>query len=112
MEEKKVIWHYNIYGAEEENYGKTFCGKNSDNLTSVLGFVTCKECIKSMHEKLCIDSNLVFTTLDLLKALEDMFSCIGKNGYFPQCGKTISDNARTSIDKAKKEIHKLSVLKG
>ena len=49
------------------------------------------------------NDKLTASNAALLEALKDMFNCIGKTGYFPQCGKTISDKARAAIKLAESE---------
>jgi hypothetical protein len=46
------------------------------------------------------DARLIAAAPDLLAALQAMFDRIGDGGYFPSCGKTISDQARAAIAKA------------
>lgn len=37
---------------------------------------------------------------ELVKALEDMFAPLGEGGYFPSCGKIVSDRARQALARA------------
>ncbi len=49
----KLKRHYNIYGAEESKYGIALCGifPEKENLTSITGYVTCKNCIRLIQSK-------------------------------------------------------------
>ena len=45
--------HYNIYGADEKQYGVSLCGMmpKKENLTSIAGCVTCKHCLRLIKSK-------------------------------------------------------------